>query len=184
MLLFAHTGLTLGLTEGLGKVLGCRGMKKYTESIDYRLVFLGSMLPDIIDKPLGGLVLRSILGNGRIYCHTLLFLLFLLIPGMYLCFKYRRPELLVVAGGSTIHCILDGMWCFPETFLWPVYGWSFPKGDPENWLRLWANLLTDPRYYIPEIVGGVIIIVFFTKLVIRKNLYGFIVSGKVKGGIT
>ncbi|NPV91328.1 MAG: metal-dependent hydrolase [Firmicutes bacterium] len=184
MLLLAHVGLALGFTKGLEKVLSCRGMNDCTELIDYRLVFGGSMLPDVIDKPLGGLILGSTLGNGRIYCHTLLFQLFLLISGIYLCFKYKRPELFVAAGGSAIHCILDGMWYFPETFLWPVYGWSFPEGDPGNWLRLWVNLLADPKYYIPEILGGAIIIVFFTELVIRKNLYCFLVSGKVKGGIT
>jgi len=180
MLLLAHVGITLGLTKGLEKVLSYRGMKEFTDLIDYRLVFLGSMLPDIIDKPLGGLILRETLGNGRIYSHTLLFLLFLLIPGVFVCFKYKRPGLFVVAGGSTIHCILDGMWYFPETFLWPVYGWSFPKGDPENWLRLWAYLLTYPKYYIPEILGGTIIIIFITELVIRKNLFYFIVSGRAK----
>lgn len=178
MLLFAHVGLTLGFAKSLEKVLSCRGMKEYTGLIDYRLVFWGSMLPDIIDKPLGGLILRETLGNGRIYCHTLLFLLFLLIPGIRLCFKYKRPGLLVMAGGCTIHCILDGMWSFPKTFLWPIYGWSFPPGDPGNWLRLWMNLLTSPKYYIPEILGSVIVIVFFTELVIHKNLYCFIVSGK------
>lgn len=162
MLLLGHAGITLGLTKGLEKYLSCRGMKNLTGLIDYRLVFLGSLLPDIIDKPLGGLVLRETLGNGRIYSHTLLFLFFLIIAGKFACFKYRRPGLFVLAGGSTIHCILDGMWRSPETFLWPVNGWTFPKGDPENWLRLWADLLTYPDYYLPEILGGTIILIFFT----------------------
>lgn len=179
MLLLAHVGTALGVTKGLDKILRSRGMKEYTEAIDYRLVFLGSMLPDIIDKPLGGLVFRETLGNGRIYCHTLLFLLFLFIPGLYVCLKYKRMGLFVLAGGSTIHCILDGMWYFPETFLWPVYGWRFPPGDPESWLQLWGSLLTQPNYYIPELLGGVIVIIFFTELVRRKNLYRFIASGRV-----
>lgn len=184
MLLLSHLGITLGFAKGLEKVMSCRGMNEFTDLIDYRLVFLGSMLPDIIDKPLGGIVLTETLGNGRIYSHTLLFLLFLLITGTLLCSKYKRPGLFVVAGGSTIHCILDGMWLFPETFLWPVYGWSFPKADPENWLRLWANLLTYPQYYIPELIGGTIIIIFIAELVKSKNLHCFMVNGRVKSGIT
>lgn len=178
MLLLAHVGITLGFTKGLEKVLSCRGMKEITDLIDYRLVFLGSMLPDIIDKPLGGIIFKETIGNGRIYSHTLLFLLFLLIPGIFVCFKYKRPGLFVVAEGSTIHCILDGMWYFPETFLWPVCGWSFPKGDPENWLRLWANLLTYPKYYIPEILGGTIIIIFIWGRYIKPNMtIGALTSG-------
>jgi membrane-bound metal-dependent hydrolase YbcI (DUF457 family) len=179
MLFLAHVGITLGLTKCLEKVLTSLGMKEFTDLIDYRLIFLGSMLPDIIDKPLGGLILRKTLGNGRIYCHTLLFLLFLLFSGIFIYFEYKKPGLFVVAGGSTIHCILDGMWYCPKTFLWPLYGWKFPKGDPENWLRLWANLLTYPKYYIPEILGGIIIIIFITELVMHKNLYYFIVNGRV-----
>ncbi len=38
-------------------------------------MLIGSMLPDIIDKPLGGLICKETLGNGRTYAHTLLFLL-------------------------------------------------------------------------------------------------------------
>jgi len=184
MLLLAHVGITLGITKGLAKILSRRGMKKFTDLIDFRLVCLGSMLPDIIDKPLGGLVLKETLGNGRIYSHTLLFLLFLIISGIFVCFKYKRPGLLAVAEGNAVHCFLDGMWRFPETFLWPVFGWGFPKGDPENWLRLWVNLLTDPWYYVPEILGGAIIMLFIADLVLSKNLYCFIVNGREKSTIT
>jgi len=36
------------------------------------------------------------------------------------------------------------------------YGWSFPKGDPEGWFWQWVeSLLTDPRVYGPEIIGGI-----------------------------
>jgi len=47
-----------------------RGIRKLPELLDYRLVLVGSMLPDIIDKPLGGLVFREALESGRTYCHT------------------------------------------------------------------------------------------------------------------
>jgi hypothetical protein len=48
---------------------------------DYRFVLVGSMLPDIIDKPLGQLVLRNLMSNGRIFSHTLLFLLLICLAG-------------------------------------------------------------------------------------------------------
>ncbi|MEW6425296.1 MAG: metal-dependent hydrolase [Bacillota bacterium] len=95
-------------------------------------MLLGSLLPDIIDKPLGGLVFKATLGNGRIYAHMLIFLLLLVGTGIFFWVKYKRPGVLVLAGGSFFHHILDGMWHFPGTYLWPFYGWSFPKGDPEG----------------------------------------------------
>jgi len=58
---------------------------------------------------------------------------------------------LTLAGGSFVHHILDGMWLYPETYFWPLCGWSFPKGDPEGWFWQWvSSLLTDPWVYVPE----------------------------------
>lgn len=43
--------------------------------LDYRLLVLASMLPDIIDKPLGQVFLKDTFNYGRIYGHTLVFVL-------------------------------------------------------------------------------------------------------------
>ncbi|MFP3975182.1 MAG: hypothetical protein ACLFVK_03050, partial [Dehalococcoidia bacterium] len=55
--------------------------------IDYRIALIGSMLPDIIDKPLGIYIFTETFSNGRIYAHTLLFFLVLLLIGL---FRYIR----------------------------------------------------------------------------------------------
>ena len=110
--------------------------------LDYRLVLIGSMLPDLIDKPLGGVILP--LGNGRIYSHTLLFLLTVL-------------AVLVLVGGTALHQILDFMWQDPQTFLWPLYGWGFPMGDAGVWLSMWLTNLIKPQVLIPELVGLLIL---------------------------
>ncbi|GBF33915.1 hypothetical protein DCCM_3026 [Desulfocucumis palustris] len=178
MLLLAHIGITLGMARGIKKVMEYRGTKGISEFIDYRLVILGSILPDIIDKPLGGIVFRETIGNGRIYSHTLLFLLFLSALGALVWCKYRKTSMLVVAGGCIIHHILDGMWLYPHTFLWPAYGCTFPKGHPENWFQLWLNLLTEPRYFLPEVIGGIIILCFVKNMVSRQRLVKFIVNGR------
>ena len=67
MLLFAHTGITLGTAKIMARAAGWRE-KGLPAQLDYRLVLIGSMLPDLIDKPLGGVI--PPLGNGRIYSHT------------------------------------------------------------------------------------------------------------------
>jgi len=181
MLLFGHLGITLAAAQTFEKVMLSQGKKKFTELIDYRLVLLGSMLPDIIDKPLGGLVFKATLGNGRIYAHTLIFLLLLVGTGIFFWVKYKRPGVLALAGGSFFHHILDGMWRFPGTYLWPFYGWSFPKGDPEGWFWQWVeSLLTDPWVYVSEIVSGIILLYFFGKLAYQKQIRTFMATGKTE----
>ena len=179
MLLLAHTGITLAVTRVVEKAIVCRGIRNFPDLIDYRLVLVGSMLPDIIDKPLGGIILKESLGNGRIYSHTLLFLLFLLGIGLFFWCKYKLSCFLVLAGASLFHHILDGMWLSPVTFLWPALGWSFKKGDPENWLLHWMKcLFNDPHVYVPEIIGGIIILYFGVKLISQKNLLEFIIRAR------
>lgn len=178
MLALAHMGITLAAAVGLEKVLARRG-HNISGRLDYRLVLVGSMLPDIIDKPLGGLILRESLGNGRIYSHTLLFLLLLWGLGYFFRYRFRRPGGLVLAGGSLVHCVLDGMWLFPGTLLWPAYGWSFPKGHPENWLQLWFNnLVHNPLVYVPEFVGGVVLLYFAIRVITWRGLKNFMETGR------
>ncbi|RJQ29636.1 MAG: metal-dependent hydrolase [Peptococcaceae bacterium] len=181
MLLFGHLGLTLVFTGVFEKTMVCRGAKKVFERLDYRLVLIGSILPDIIDKPLGGIILKESLGNGRIYAHTLFFLLFLFALSAFFQRKFEQPAFFGLAGGSLAHHVFDGMWFDPETYLWPAYGWGFPKGDPEGWLSHWLeSLLTDPWVYVPEIIGGMALLYFFIDLICRRRVNEFIRNGRVR----
>lgn len=180
MLPLAHMGITLAIARGLEKAMVCQGISKFSNVIDYRIVLFGSMLPDIIDKPFGGLILKETLGNGRVYCHTLIFLLILFSVAFLFWFKLKRPGFLVLAGGCLVHYILDSMWLNPQTLLWPMYGWSFPKGEPDYWMQLWlTNLLNDPYVYVPEIIGGLYIACFVVDLILRKSMKEFIITGKL-----
>ena len=83
--MFAHLGLTLA---------GSRLMR----GPDLGFVLLGSMLPDIIDKPLGE-VLFGTPAMGRTIAHTLLFLLLLGAVAFYL----QDLRLASLAGGVMAH---------------------------------------------------------------------------------
>lgn len=157
MLLFAHTGITLGTTKVLARGTGWRG-RGLPAWLDYRLVLIGSMLPDLIDKPLGGVILS--LGNGRIYAHTLVFLLVLLGAGILIWYWKGHMGGLVLAGGGAFHHLLDKMWQNPDTYFWPLYGWGFPRGDAGTWVARWLAKLADPAVLIPEIIGFLILVVF------------------------
>ncbi len=83
-------------------------------AIDYRLVVMGALLPDIVDAPFGG---------ARVM-HTVLASVVLLL-GVMLATRHRRPlrrRLLAVPIATFLHLVLDGMWTRTETFWWPFLG--------------------------------------------------------------
>lgn len=126
---------------------------------DIGLISVGSLLPDIIDKPVGILFFRDTFSSGRIFCHTLLFLMLLVMSGLYLYFRHSKTWLLVLSFGTFTHLILDEMWRSPLTLLWPGYGVQFEKTDIANWMPdILHALLTVPEVYVPELVGAIITI--------------------------
>jgi len=152
----------------------------FIPQIDYRLILLGSVLPDILDKPLGVWLLRDALSNGRILGHTLLFSTLLLAAGFYVYIKNRKLSLLCSSFGCIVHLILDKMWLYPATLLWPVYSWTFEKVDVSHWVaKVITSLVTQPSVYIPEITGAVLLMAFLVNLIMKGNVFGFLRTGKV-----
>lgn len=197
MLLLAHTGITLGTAILLQNALrlpspatvreqvSLRRVGDYPADcatsvargfslpIDYRLILLGSMLPDLIDKSVGLLFSSS----GRMLCHTLLFSLVITAAAVYLYRSHGKPWLLFLAFGTLMHLILDWMWLTPQVLLYPLYGWAFPVST-SHWLqRLLYALFTYPSVYIPEIIGAAILIAFGVTLIYRKKVYAFVTKG-------
>jgi len=147
-----------------------RTRRRKGEGIDYRLVLASSLLPDAIDKPTGVFLLPNVFSNGRIFGHTLAFSTALWLLGGYLLTRHQRTWGIVLAYGSTMHLILDRMWSNPKTLLWPLYGWSFEKGDVSHWfMNIIHSLFTDPSDYVPEIIGGAILIQFLFRLTKRRR---------------
>jgi membrane-bound metal-dependent hydrolase YbcI (DUF457 family) len=152
----------------------------FIRRIDIRLLLVGSLLPDIIDKPVGQIIFRESISNGRIFCHTLLFLLLITACGLVI-FRYSlRDWLLILALGTLSHHILDKMWQQPATFYWPVFGFNFPKLNSNNFLYGWfQSLLTNPETFISEAIGLTIFLALALWLLKRKSLYAFIRSGQI-----
>ena len=198
MLPLAHVGLTLGaawlIKGGLArgqmksvKPAEDHGKMKPTEplrlvrNIDYRVVMVGALLPDIIDKPIGDFLFRDYFGQGRIFCHTLLFLIILVVTGIYLYKSRRKLWLLLLAFGTFTHLILDAMWLEPRTILWPIYGVTFPREESTtitHWItEMWHALKADPVICAPEVIGAIILLVFVAVLIRKRKLYAFIRYG-------
>jgi inner membrane protein len=155
------------------------GLESLSRFLDIRLLVIGSMFPDIIDKPLEFLGW----GSGRAIGHTLLITLVCIVASLIVLFKNKNTWLLAIALGMITHLILDFMWVTPRVFLWPLYGWSFPG----HWLQfdfsqigLWWNiLLNNITVDITEIIGIVIILGIISAAIGSKGLKKLIMKGKL-----
>lgn len=157
------------------------GIKGRLGSIDYRVILLGSLLPDIIDKPVW-LLVTSLTSDttlsGRDYAHSLLFNLVLFIGGLVLI-RYGKSWLLVISLSGFMHLIFDQMWDGPEVLLWPLLG-PLPKEETVGWVsNMFQALFSHPEVYIPEIMGLVIVLLFAYRLVMKKSVTSFIRDGAI-----
>ncbi len=210
MLLFGHVGITLasaalgfglrdklrrGITEGgLEEISPTRDShssnskpsiktsfyRSLANRMDIRFLLIGSLLPDIIDKPIGVYFFRETFSNGRIFSHTLLFFILITIVG-FLINKYSRKTWGLALSFSTLfHLILDEMWLTPQTLLWPLYGFGFDKYEIANWLvNILHGLLEKPKLYVPEIIGFVVLVLFIWELLHRRAIIRFLRKGRV-----
>ena len=213
MLVFGHTGITLGAAAVLAGIVNSGRLPEAAQNqatdspprssrpipalnsfprdkvswftslgsyIDIRLLLIGSLLPDIIDKPIGQFFFKETFSNGRIFCHTLLFLIIITLTGLYLYRRRSTTWLLVLSFGTFTHLVCDLMWCSPRTLLWPIYGLAFERLDLIDWMpRMLHMLVTDPRVYVPELVGAVILIWFAVGLVRGRKAFAFVKYGQV-----
>jgi len=150
------------------------------DHFDYRFLLIGSVLPDLVDKPIGDIFFYDTFQNGQMIGHTLCFNLLLVGLGVLLVVRCRRIWLLILAFGSVMHLILDRMWGTPQSFLWPAYGWSFPRLDPTDffgWLPVMFHELTYPSVYVPEFVGLAILVWFVARLIQTGQVRAFITRG-------
>ncbi len=188
MLLLGHAGITLGAATLLTGAVKSRHSSQIMKVswftslgsyLDIRLLLVGSLLPDIIDKPVGQLFFRETFSQGRIFSHTLLFFIIITAVGLYLYQRHRKAWLLTLACGTFMHLILDEMWRAPGTLFWPFLGFTFERVDLTEWaLNIFQALMSNPEVYLPEAVGLVILLWFGLTLMLGKRLGVFIKYGR------
>ncbi len=200
MLILGHAGITLGVAAAVDAALsnrrphaavatppvrrsrdpGTAWFASLAGHIDIRILLLGSLLPDLIDKPLGHLLFRETFSTGRIFGHTSLFLLVISLAGLWLYRRKKKTWLLVLSFGTFTHLVFDQMWLTPGTLLWPLFGWEFEKLVLDHWLRsTLVGLLTEPGVYVPEIIGAIVLGLFCLSLLRQGWLRGFLRTGRV-----
>jgi membrane-bound metal-dependent hydrolase YbcI (DUF457 family) len=166
MFIFGHIGITLATVYLIAYSLD-RLLPEKSFRIDYRLVVFGSLLPDMIDKPLGRIVLAETIGSGRIFAHTLLFGILLAFAGYFLFRRTEDSKLLVLAGASFFHLLEDQVWKSPKVFFWPFSGLNFPRdqisGNFFEYLAVVFSHAYNPAYtgvFTSEIIGFCITALF------------------------
>lgn len=189
MLILAHTGITLGAATLLAGAAQKRlsppekrtsWLAWLSRRLDIRILLIGSMLPDIIDKPLGLYFFADSLGSGRIYAHTLLFLVIISLAG-FLLYRLRHATwMLVLAAGTLSHLLLDEIWKSPGTLFWPALGLEFERSDVAGWLsNIWEGLASRPDIYIPEALGFTVLVWSGLTLIFKKQAMDFLLRGKI-----
>jgi inner membrane protein len=143
-MLFWHLGLTAAV---IFLTLGRR-------RIDYRVVLLGAILPDLIDKPIGRIFFEKEFQTSRLFGHTLLVWVVLLLAIQLTLRGATARRWFILPIAAMLHLALDGMWNDPVTLFWPLFGTEFPKVPVETY---WLEVLTRPLEYpwvaIQELVG-------------------------------
>jgi len=172
MFVLGHVGITVGI------VLLLEHRYFQDVALDYRLIVLLSLLPDIIDKTIGHLIFHGTLDYGRLVAHTLLFSLVLTI----FFFKTRKATWQLLALPLGLHLLLDRMLEDGYMLLWPALGWSFRSKD-WNILETWTEaLLHDPYTFVGELVGASVVLVLVGScgLYKKEGMMGLVKKGRLE----
>jgi len=173
MLPLGHIGITLAITRVLQKSLAL-------QRVDYRFILLGSILPDLIDKPLGYIFSAKHGIGGKSYGHSLLFWLLLFIISVVLERKKNRTPIWFLLIGTIAHDIADTMWHFPKIFFDPIYQWKIATPPYEAWQGFFHfRTLQIRQLFAFEIIGGSILLYFFIKLALHNKISHFIKTGEL-----
>jgi membrane-bound metal-dependent hydrolase YbcI (DUF457 family) len=111
-------------------------------------VATGSVLPDIIDKPLGHIIFGSTLDSGKIFFHSFILVLLFFIIGLLVRKWSRSPAFLFLAFGVFLHQLVDLMWKRPVNWYYPVLGPYPAEAHTDYFLNAILGELTSVTEWI------------------------------------
>jgi len=170
MFLFGHLGIGNALT------------KPWAKQLSLKWILLGTILPDLMDKPLfysiafisGGASAASELISGtRTFGHTAI----ALSAVTFLAFLRKSKLLAALALGITSHFILDGVSeellsqhpsLFPQVLFWPLFGKQFPV-YPYHGLLDHLSIWERPVLLYGELVGALLLGIEFLRRTGKKD---------------
>ena len=143
-MLFWHAGASLWLFRWIFR----------DPKVDVRFLLLGALLPDLIDLPLGTLILAERYSTGELWFHSLTVASVYMAVVLLLTRRGRKRRAYMALGvGWLFHLLLDGMWTTPEVLFWPFFGLEIPAGQAPYWPLAWERALSDPWRWVLEATG-------------------------------
>lgn len=147
--------------------IGSRLVRPFTKGLSYRMVLLGTVLPDLIDKPLYYILSWTtgkkgadlgLISGTRTFGHTAAFLIVITLTAVV---RKSKP-LAALALGIASHLLLDSLadiWSgkaysqsIQEVILWPFSNWHFPI-TPYHGIAEHLSIWNRPVVFWGEVVG-------------------------------
>lgn len=178
MLPSAHVEFTWAAANALQR----SSLGQRWQDLDYRLLALAALLPDLMDKPLAVFAFPNE-HAALLYGHTLLLHL-AVWGGAAAAGRVHRwlPYLLAFSG----HLAADRMWGFASTLLWPLRGRRFHQwqnvGSPAAFLQAYSQIIrSEPKLVALEAIGlGLLAWVIADRRLYRKDILSrFLRTGRV-----
>ena len=140
------------------------------DSVDFRLVAAGSLLPDMFDRLLrSGFGVRTGNPDQHLLGHTLLFNVPVALAGVSLLRRRRDPRLAGVAAAALTHLLVDPVVRSPGTLFWPLLGFEFPA----------ARGLNRPLTALTQLLAALAIAATGLRLIRSGRLREFISDGRL-----
>lgn len=122
--------------------------------VDVRFLFIGALLPDLIDLTIGTVIAADRFSTGELWIHSLLGATLYMAVVLIATRRGRgRRAWMALGVGWLFHLLLDAMWVNENIFLWPLFGWEISAGEAPFWPLAWERALADPWRWMKEIVG-------------------------------
>lgn len=100
--------------------------ERLADAIDYRLVALGALLPDLVDKSIVWVLFPDPEAGGHHIGHSVFLGLALLLAGLVLVARRSDARLALVGAGDLLHILSDSVTHVPHSLLWPFVTLDVP----------------------------------------------------------
>lgn len=144
-MLFWHLGASLWLFRWIFR----------DPKVDVRFLILGALVPDLVDMPIGTLILSDRYSTSELWAHSLVAASAFMAAVLIATRRGRRRRAWMALGvGWLFHLLLDGMWLNEDVFFWPILGWDLPTAPSAFWPEALQRALADPWRWALEALGA------------------------------
>lgn len=139
------------------------------DRFDYRVLFLGALLPDLVDIPTGGAWIM----------HSIITSVVVLMAVMAVCRRgtLRRRRWLALPIGMFLHLVFDGVFNNTELFWWPLAGFDIGSVNVPSLDRMQWNIILELFGLV--LLGWMWKVNSLSTAVTRRH---FIRTGQLRGG--